>query len=725
MLYAVRKLVEPIMRFLFAACTAMILAACTADTDGPANPKPIALIPAPLHVERLAGTYALAGDVAIKAPRGADLLTTLDWFTGFVSEQAGLSVTLTDDEPAAAIRLDLVDYTELQERFAALGEVATEEAYALTIDVRGVHIAAADAAGLFYGLTTLWQMLTQEPSRELPMVTILDAPAFEWRGVMLDSARHMQSAEFIKRYIDWMALHKLNVFHWHLTDDQGWRLEIRKYPQLTAIGAWRVPAGDAPAADIDEDTGEPRKYGGFYSQETVREIVAHAASRFVTIVPEIDVPGHATAAIASYPELGVRGHGVDRVPASWGIFENAFNLEESTFEFLEGVLREVMELFPGEYIHLGGDEVVTRQWLASERVAERMRELGIDDVEALQNYYVERLQGYLAKYGRKVIGWDEIVEGELPPEAAVMSWRGVEGAIAAAEKGHKAVLSPAPTFYLDHVQSNAADAPPGRGGIVTAQDIYEFDILPDTLSGKRDYLLGLQANLWTEHVRTEERVVYMSFPRILATAELAWSVERNRDWSSFFNRLERHRGRLAALGIENTGPAAREKRSQRQGRVTSRELELCSDGIVLALEDDAPLAGQRASFLVDIMNPCWILRGVERTKATAVSVAVGQLPFNFEIGDMIDDVVVQAPQSDAGELVIRYGSCDGPVAASLPLAQAAANHAVTQLPAAALTLPNDVGATVDLCFSFTRHGVEPIWAIDWVEIPGAAAGAAR
>jgi hexosaminidase len=435
------------MRCLVAACTALVLVACGTDRATPPGVELPALIPVPLHVQHGEGAYRLAADARISGAVPTDMHATLEWIIGLINEQAGLSLSLNDGP--GAIRLELEDSAAFAEVLAANNAHSVREAYLLEITDDGIRIAAPDEAGLFYGLTTLWQLLTANSNGEVPLVTIADAPEFEWRGVMLDSARHMQSPAFIKRYIDWMALHKLNVFHWHLTDDQGWRLEIRRYPDLTDVGAWRVPAGDAPAADIDEATGEPRKYGGYYSQETVRDIVAHAASRHVTIVPEIDVPGHATAAIAAYPALGVPGHGVDRVSASWGIFENVFNLEEDTFKFLEQVLSEVTELFPGEYIHLGGDEVVTKQWLASERIAERMQELGVDDIQALQNYYVERLQDYLSTLGRKVIGWDEIIESELPPEAAVMSWRGVEGAVAAAAKGHKTVLSLLPGSCAD------------------------------------------------------------------------------------------------------------------------------------------------------------------------------------------------------------------------------------------------------------------------------------
>ena len=699
----------------------MLLAACGEHDGGESFTAVPALIPAPLHIEIHADTFFLMPDATIGIPAQADLRDSTAWIVGLVEDATGLSLRISTGRPAA-IQLELVDNEALQDDFASQAIEATPESYSLRVDADGVRIRASTTAGLFYGLTTLWQLLADDGDGAgyLPTLDILDTPAFGWRGVMLDSARHMQSPEFIKRYIDWMSLHKLNVFHWHLTDDQAWRLEVRRYPRLTDIGGWRVPEGDAAAADIDTATGAPRQYGGFYSQEEVREIVAHAESRFITIVPEINVPGHASAAIAAYPELGVSGHGIAQVPARWGIFDNVLNLEESTLEFFENVLLEVTELFPGKFIHIGGDEVVTRQWEGSDRIAERMRELGIEDISTLQNYYVERLQAHLAGLGRRVIGWDEILEGDLPPEAAVMSWRGVDGAIAAAAKGHQTVLSPAPTFYLDHIQTNAADGPPGRGGIITARDIYEFDLLPDTLRDDREFLLGVQGNLWTEHVRTEERVTYMSYPRAVAIAELGWSSQQSRSWDSFAARLETHGQRLGTLGIDIPltllDSAGDHGRSAGDGRIEDRELDLCGDSIVLALEDDAPLKGERESFLVDIMNPCWILREADLSEVPSIKAAVGQLPFNFEIGEMIDEVVVEQPDTREGELRVRLGDCDGPIVATLPLAPAVGRNAVTELPGERLVVPEDAGDTGDLCFSFTRHDVEPIWVIDWVQV---------
>jgi hexosaminidase len=679
------------------------------------------LIPAPLFIATGESGILLEEGSYITVPDDSETLEQVQWISKLINQHTGLTLRPTIESIGnAAIRLEIITESELIQRFEQAGLERPgnlREAYALSIGPTTISIQAAGKPGLFYAMTTLWQLLTADSANtgKLPALKILDAPQFEWRGLMLDSARHMQSSKFIKSYIDWMSLHKMNVFHWHLTDDQAWRLEIKAYPKLAKTGGYRVPAGAAPAADIDAETGKPRLYGGYYSQDEVRDIVAHAARRNITVVPEIDVPGHATAAIAAYPELGVRGHQVNQVPASWGIYNNVFNLEESTFEFLETVVTEVVGLFPGTFIHLGGDEVKTDQWKSSERITQRMIELGIDDFQSLQNYYVERLQKLLDQYDRRVIGWDEILESDLPENAAVMSWRGVEGAIEAAAKGHQTVLSPAPTLYLDHIQNLAVDAPPGRGGVISVREIYEFDPLPDTLADNSDLLLGVQGNLWTEHIRTHERVEYMTWPRASAIAELGWTTAEQRQWDAFSDRLSIHMTRLTALGIT---AASQEPvtPTDNPSRREDRELELCSNGIALALEDDAPLQGERESFLFDINNPCWIWRGADLSSVTSVSAAVGQLPFNFEIGDDIKGVIVETPTTAHGELNVRLGLCDGPVIAILSLAPAIENQAVTILPAAPLQLTEESGQNSDLCFSFSRHGIDPMWAIDWVQL---------
>jgi hexosaminidase len=692
----------------------------------------LSLVPQPLLTQPLDAGFEPGPRVVIDVGGVESMAESAAWLAELISEHSGRDVVVSPSPEAGGdIRLLRVSEEVMRDRFAAGGLAPAEkmtEAYSLAVDSNGVVILAADEPGLFYGMTTLWQMLsalTPEAS-EWPGVLVLDAPAFSWRGLMLDSARHMQSVEFIKRYLDWMSLHKLNMFHWHLTDDQAWRMEIKRYPRLAGIGGYRVPAGEAPQSDIDPATGKPRLYGGYYTRDQMREVVSHAERRHITVVPEIDVPGHATAAIAAYPELGVAGHAVQRVPASWGIYDNVFNLEESTFEFLEGVLSEVVEIFPGPFVHLGGDEVETGQWAGSDRTRERMAELGIKDLQSVQNYYVERLQKFLDAHGKRVIGWDEILQSDLPPHSVVMSWRGVEGAIEAAAKGHETVLSPAPTLYLDHIQTTASDAPPGRGGVITVRDIYEFDPLPESLGENRDLVLGLQGNLWTEHVRTESRAAYMTWPRATAIAELGWSAAGNRDWDDFARRLPDAVRRLDRLGVTAADDDHALYRrplpvSESHGmRREDRELELCSQSIVLALEDDAPLEGERESYLVDIQNPCWIWRSAPLTSLSAIRASVGQLPFNFEIGEAIHDVVVEAADAEVGALKVRLGSCDGPVVAEASLATAVEKPTATVLPPAEVKLTPDAEASADLCFTFSRNGVDPIWVIDWIELERAA-----
>jgi hexosaminidase len=581
-----------------------------------------------------------------------------------------------------------------------------------------VTVSAREPRGLFYGAVTLWQLASAQPlhdgTLELPGVRIEDTPRFRWRGLMLDSARHFQSPEFILRYLDWMALHKLNVLSWHLTDDQGWRLEIRRYPRLTGVGAWRVPAGEAALHDIDPATHRPRLYGGYYTQQDVRRIVAHAAARNITIVPEIDMPGHATAAIVAYPRLGVLDQPPTAVPSDWGVYPNLLNVEESTFVFIERVLDELMALFPGEYIHTGGDEAVKDQWRTSARIQARMRELGVASEEALQGYFTARLGEYLAAHGRRQVGWDEILEGGVPRDATVMSWRGVEGAIAAAERGHDTVLSPAPTLYFDNRQGPTPAEPPGRGTVVTLEDVYRFDPLPGALVHEQAHVLGVQANLWTEHVRTEANTAYMTWPRAAALAEVGWSPAAKIDWDGFERRLAAEFTRYRTWGIRYSDDVFAPPRVVgTYERHFSQDLEACTGKLGLNLEDDAPLAGPRAVFLVDIMDPCWILPAADLTRAASITAAVGQVPFNFQIGKDIEAIHLDAPRTPAGELEVRLDRCDGAPIVVLPLAPAADNDAVTVLPAAAL--PRQSGAH-SLCLRFAQRTLDPLWTIDWVQL---------
>jgi hexosaminidase len=585
------------------------------------------------------------------------------------------------------------------------------EAYRVEVSTGRATVTASSAAGLHHGATTLWQLLT--PAAAIPNVTVDDAPRFAWRGIMLDSARHYQSPEFIQRFIDAMAVHKLNVLHWHLTDDQAWRLQIRKYPALTTVGAWRVPAGAAAARDIDPATGKPRLYGGFYSQHTVRSLVAYAAVRGVTIVPEIEMPGHAAAAVAAYPALGATPHPPGSVPSDWGVYPHVFNLDESTFTFLEDVLAEVMDLFPGAYIHVGGDEVEKTQWRESAAVRSRMRQLGIDDPAKVQPWFTQRIGRFLESRGRRLVGWDEILEPGLPDNAVVMSWRGIDGALKAAAKGHDTVLAAHPTLYFDNRQSGAATEPPGRGRIVSLEDVYRFEPMPPSLPPEQQrHVLGLQGNVWTEHIRTEERVGWMTFPRAAAVAELGWSLPGRRDWTDFQRRLGAMAPRYAALGMtfaQAPPAAASASRLTRK----SQELRLCSENIALSLEDDAPLKGPRAAFLVDIQNPCWIFPGAPLDKVTGLVARVGQVPFNFQIGEDVHKIRFAPPTTAEGELEVHLDTCEGELLARLPLAPATRSQAVTALPRAAMS-PRS--GNHDLCLRFAQPRLDPLWVIDSVQL---------
>lgn len=661
------------------------------------------------------------------------------------------------------------------------------EAYALELAPAGATVAASTDAGLFYGAVTLFELMPAGagPAR-VPALRIEDQPAFGWRGLMLDSARHYQSPAFIRRFIDGMALHKLNVLQWHLTDDQGWRLEIHRYPRLTEVGAYRVPAGRAALADIDPATHAPRRYGGFYSQATVRELIAYAASRHVSIVPEIDVPGHASAALAAYPELGVAPARREAVPADWGIYPDVYNVSEASCVFFENVLAEVVELFPGRYVHVGGDEVVADRWQQSPAMQARARELGLPDPTALHGYLVQRLGRFLAGRGRRLVGWDEIIEPGLSTEVTVMSWRGLDGALAAARRGNDTVLSPSATLYFDYRQSGAPDEPPGRVALETLRGVYEFGPVPAGLTaGEAVHVLGVQANVWTEHIRTEERVGHASFPRAAALAEVAWSPASRRDWQDFLGRLGAQFRAYRALGVpysdsdfavratrdydraagavtvalatesgrgeihytlDGHEPGLRSPRYTKPltlstprtlraasflggervaatrdfdlgtmdaQRRSSHALELCSNGIALALEVDAPATAPRDVVRLDIMNPCWIYRGVDLSVAATLVAAVGSIPFNYQIGAAASTIRVGDAVSPDGELEVRIDGCEGAPVVTLPLARAAQRLGVTVLPPA--LLPARAGAH-DVCLRFARPALDPMWALDWVEI---------
>ncbi|MGW7435797.1 beta-N-acetylhexosaminidase [Streptomyces sp. NPDC054849] len=445
------------------------------------------------------------------------------------------------------------------------------ESYRIDIGPDGVELTGASEAGLFWGAQTLRQLLGPDAHRKapapgrlqrlgawsLPHGTIVDGPRFGWRGMMLDVARHFMPKDGVLRYIDLLAAHKLNVLHLHLTDDQGWRVEITRYPRLTEVGAWRARSRRGHrASPLWNET----PHGGYYTQDDLREIVAYAAERHVRVVPEIDIPGHSQAAIAAYPELGntdVVDTAALKVWDDWGISENVLAPTEAVLRFFEGVFEELLELFPVEvspFVHVGGDECPKTQWRASAAAQERIHALGVDGEDGLQSWFIRHFDGWLAERGRRLIGWDEILEGGLAPGAAVSSWRGYAGGIAAAEAGHDVVMCPEQQVYLDHRQAGGGDEPMPIGYVRSLEDVYRFEPVPPKLSPEAAaHVLGAQANVWTEVMESQDRVDYQVFPRLAAFAEVVWSWQpapEERDFAWFEGRMAAaHYARLDALGV--------------------------------------------------------------------------------------------------------------------------------------------------------------------------------
>ena len=422
------------------------------------------------------------------------------------------------------------------------------ESYKLKIDAKGIEITGSDYAGTFYGMQTLIQILETikiNNTNTVSSVVISDSPRFKWRGMLLDVGRHMFPADFIKRYIDIIAAHKMNVFHWHLTEDQGWRMPIEKYPKLESIAAWRKETL------IGHYTDKPRKfdgkpYGGFYTKEEIADIIEYAKQRSVTIVPEIELPGHATAALSAYPELSCTG-GPHEAETIWGIHKEVYCAgNEETFYFLENVLKEVSEIFPGPYIHIGGDECPKTRWEKCQKCQKRIAEEGLKDEHELQSYFIKRIEKVLEKFDKRLVGWDEILEGGLAPNAIVHSWRGMDGGIEAANAGHEVIMSPTTYAYFDYYQSEDKDNEPlAIGGHLPLSKVYDFEPVPDKIdSDKRHLILGGQANLWTEYIPTTEKAEYMLLPRMCALAETVWSPRNKRNYTDFIDRLGDHLKRL-------------------------------------------------------------------------------------------------------------------------------------------------------------------------------------
>ena len=482
--------------------------------------KGIDVIPMPRSVEYHSGNFTISPETKFYTNLSAESRQALtDYLEGTSLGSVPFAESATGNN---GIELNLCDSSI----------VTGNEAYRIEIDKKGIRLSASTETGIFYGLQTLLQLLNNSDNKTLPALTINDSPRFPYRGLHLDVSRHFFDKEFVKKQLDAMAYFKMNRLHWHLTDGAGWRIEIKKYPRLTSFAAWR------PFDKLNDwwvggrtfcEQDDPRAVGGYYTQDDIREVVAYAAERHITIIPEIEMPGHSEEVLATYPELSCSGKPYVNADFCIGT--------EKTFEFLENVLLEVIDLFPSEYIHIGGDEASKSSWKTCPRCQKRMADEHLNSVDELQSYMIHRIEKFLNDHGRKIIGWDEIIEGGLSPTATVMSWRGEEGGIKAVKAGNQAIMTPGKYCYLNAFQNAPNTQPMAIGGYLTLEKVYSFEPVPDSLSTKEaELILGVQGNVWTEHIPTPEHYEYMIYPRILALAEIGWSPSEVKKWDNFHTR---------------------------------------------------------------------------------------------------------------------------------------------------------------------------------------------
>ena len=535
--------------FISLVLVAIFISSCKTDSSTQLS---VSIIPEPVEMTRGTGAFQITDQTVIYI---SDAVPELAGIANFLAEKIQKSAGKTlkvetvsgEDVPENGILFTISN---------ADNELGTE-GYHLSVQPTRIVAKATSPNGLFYAYETICQLLPAEIESDqlvanvdwiVPCVEIRDYPRYEWRGLHLDVGRHMMPVEFIKKYIDNMAMHKMNTFHWHLTEDQGWRIEIKKYPKLTEIGAWRDETLIGHGHSKNK-TYDGKRYGGFYTQEEVKEVVKYAQDRFITVVPEIEMPGHSTAAIAAYPELGVTGKQI-KVEPNWGVFPDIYNVDDNTFKFLEDVLTEVMELFPSKYIHIGGDEAPKVQWENSPKIQRQIKKLGLKNAHELQSYFITRMEKFLNAHGRQIIGWDEILEGGLAPNAAVMSWRGEAGGIEAARSKHMVVMTPGSHVYFDHYQGAPEFEPLAIGGYTPLEKVYSYEPTPPELNAdEAKYIMGAQANVWTEYMKTPAYVEYMVFPRLSALSEVLWSPKEKRDWTDFKTRLPKQLKRYDERGI--------------------------------------------------------------------------------------------------------------------------------------------------------------------------------
>lgn len=629
------------MRKLF---TIVLLAFLAIEASAQSDPN-MGIIPAPVSVKKNSGTFKLDKTVVLisnepKNSRMADLLNA------FVTAKGGFALREVKSESANEKAIILT--SEGADKMPA-------EGYKINITDKKITITGKEA-GLFYAVQSIMQLMPEKQNNEIlvPAAEINDYPRFKYRGLHLDVSRHFFPVALVKKYIDVMSQYKLNNFHWHLTDDQGWRLEIKKYPKLTSVGGSRngTIIGHHPGVGTDN-----KEYKGFYTQDEVKEVLAYAAARFINVVPEIELPGHASAAIAAYPELSCfpeRDTFIDpktpwsgsrkgkQVQQQFGVFDDVFVPNDNTFKFLENVLDEVIALFPSKYIHIGGDECPKEYWKQSEFCQKLIKKLNLKDEHGLQSYFIQRIEKHVNKRGRSVIGWDEILEGGLAPNATVMSWRGTEGGIAAAKQNHDVIMTPnAGGLYFDHKQSNSPDEPTNIGGFAPYTSSYAYDPMPKELNAdQQKYVIGVQANLWTEYIQTPVKVEYMIIPRVFSLAEIAWSQAERKDLKNFSEqRLPLHLARLDKSETNYWVPTP----------IGLNEKVLNGENFNLELK--APVEGSKIYYTLDLTRPS--INGNLYTNGVKVIVPKGE--------KRILKTVVITPsgkQSVVTETILNNGAAD-------------------------------------------------------------------
>jgi hexosaminidase len=494
------------------------------------------IIPQPVELKMKEGIFVIDGTTAIRsASAQAALKPAVDFLAAAIKSISGTAMPV--NTPAK----------KTIELILEKNATTPDEGYQLQVSTNAIVIKAGSYGGIFYGIQSLLQTLPQvrtNATLQVPCMDIKDYPRFKWRGMHLDVSRHFFAADVIKEYINLMAAYKMNTFHWHLVDDQGWRIQIKKYPNLTATGAWRVDQTDKVWGSRPQaQAGEAATYGGYYTQEQLKDIVAYAKARNITIVPEIEMPGHVASAIASYPQLSCTQ--LPQLPLTGGNYTNISSNycagNEQVFSFIQDVLAEVMAIFPSTYIHIGGDEVDKGPWKLCSRCQDRIKKEGLKNEDELQSYFIKRIEKFIVSKKRKLIGWDEILEGGLAPEATVMSWRGESGGIEAAKMNHNVVMTPGTPCYFDHYQAGPEGEPLAIGGFNTVKKVYDYEPIPKELNAaEAKYVMGAQGNVWTEFISTTEHLEYMVLPRMLALSETVWSPAANKNWDAFYKRLQYH-----------------------------------------------------------------------------------------------------------------------------------------------------------------------------------------